>query len=87
MVSRQKKIIEKIYKLRKNKGKKILVKVNGNSMFPLFHKGDKLKITQFTNKIRLGDIVVYNLKERFIIHRVVKVEKNFFLPKAIIINI
>lgn len=51
--------------------------VNSGSMEPAFQRGDILFLTNHQDPIRVGEIVVFKIKEREIpiVHRVIKVHE------------
>ena len=50
--------------------------VEGRSMEPLFHTGDVVFLRSKTeDQIKVGDIVVYQMNGKYIIHRVVDIYK------------
>lgn len=55
----------------------------GKSMIPLINPGDKLFIGKKVLKdIRVGDIVVFKDKNRYISHRIYKIRKNTLFPRG-----
>jgi signal peptidase I len=63
-------------------GQAFYVIVNGNSMEPLFHKGD-LAILRATNEYSIGDIVDYKYPEiGNVFHRIVGISNGFYQMKG-----
>lgn len=50
---------------------------SGTSMFPFLRKGDLLTIEPLSmDKIKRGDVVVFECEEKWIAHRVIKINSN-----------
>jgi signal peptidase I len=50
---------------------------SGTSMFPFLRKGDLLTIEPLSmDKIKRGDVVVFECEEKWIAHRVIKIHSN-----------
>ena len=45
--------------------------VKGKSMYPTLKEGEKLLISPLDRKVRVGDVVIYRLKDNLIVHRVI----------------
>jgi hypothetical protein len=62
-------------------GKRVRLTVSGSSMFPFIRDGDVVEIEGLNSKIRVGDVLlVRKNEETYVLHRVVKIEKDkFFL--------
>ena len=62
-------------------GKRVRLTVSGSSMFPFIRNGDVVEIEGLNSKIRVGDVLLVRKNdETYVLHRVVKVEKDkFFL--------
>ena len=72
--------IELSYELRKEaikNGHAVQTLASGYSMFPFLRKGDLLTVEPVSmDKIKLGDIVVFESKEKWIAHRVINIRGN-----------
>jgi hypothetical protein len=62
-------------------GKRVRLTVSGGSMFPFIRDGDVVEIEGLNSKILVGDVLlVRKNEETYVLHRVVKIEKDkFFL--------
>jgi len=57
-------------------GRTTLFKMNGNSMFPVLKDGDVGMVQQCDpEKLRIGDIVVFKSRDKFVAHRLIKIQK------------
>jgi len=57
-------------------GRTTLFKMNGNSMHPVLKDGDVGMVQQCDpEKLRIGDIVVFKLRDSFVAHRLIKIQK------------
>jgi signal peptidase len=60
-----------------SQGRSVQIVASGYSMFPFLRKGDILTINPAPmEQIKRGDIVVYELNEKWIAHRVIQVNHN-----------
>jgi len=58
-------------------------KVVGNSMFPLIRKGDWIYIEPITeNNLQSGDIILFSVNQRFVVHRIVNIENDQLVTKG-----
>jgi len=57
-------------------GRTTLFKMNGNSMFPVLKDGDVGMVQQCDpEKLRVGDIVVFKSRDKYVAHRLIKIQK------------
>lgn len=56
--------------------------LSGKSMMPTLRPGAKLILAQIERPIEVGDIVVANLQEEWIAHRVIEISYNTYLLKG-----
>lgn len=64
------------------KNKVITLTVNGFSMLPQFHSGEKVSIKK-EKEYFLGDIIAFQYEEEgILLHRIVKVDKNMYFCKG-----
>ncbi len=75
-----KKAIELIRK--KNNGKTIKVKTKGKSMYPLVPEKAVIEVEISDKKLNQGDIIMYYLKNRFLIHRIIKEKEGKLIVKG-----
>lgn len=68
--------------LRKSLGKnKVLyLEVFGYSMWPFLKPGDKIKVVK--SKVKFGDIIVHQSRDRLIVHRLIRIKGNLFFTKG-----
>ena len=60
---------------RTNKLDSIFITIIGNSMFPTYKDGDKVKVYPIKRKVKVGDIVLYtHLKDSLTLHRIYKIK-------------
>jgi len=58
-------------------GRTTLFRMHGNSMYPIMREGDVGMVQQCDpEKLRVGDIVVFRLKDTYIAHRLLRIQKN-----------
>lgn len=71
------KIIEQSFE----KNTPIILKVRGNSMFPLLRNGiDSFKLAPISGKPHKKDIVLYlRDNNQFVLHRIIKIKKDYYL--------
>lgn len=55
---------------------------SGSSMLPTFRTGQVLYVRPDVKDMRRGDVVVYEQEGRYIVHRVVSVEKDGFITRG-----
>lgn len=66
-------------KFRTNELDNISITVIGNSMFPTYKDGDKVKIYPINRIIKVGDIVLYtHLKNSLTLHRIYEIRYDEF---------
>lgn len=67
----------------KKYNKKLVITVNGNSMYPSLKEGDKVQI-DFEREIhKMGDIILFESKGGYILHRIVKCfDDNTYITKG-----
>jgi signal peptidase I len=68
-------------------GRSTLFKMNGNSMYPVLKDGDVGMVQQCDpEKLRIGDIVVFKSRDKYVAHRLIKIQKkgslNFFTARG-----
>jgi ATP-binding cassette, subfamily B, bacterial len=57
-------------------GRTTLFRMHGNSMYPILKEGDVGMVQQCDpDKLRVGDIVVFKLKDTYIAHRLLRIQK------------
>lgn len=55
----------------------IYITVIGNSMFPTYKNGDKIRVYPINRQISVGDVVLYtHLKESLTLHRIYEIKYN-----------
>ncbi len=65
------------------RGRKLWITINGESMSPIMKNGEKVHIQFEQRTPRLGDIILFYAKNRYVIHRVVKLLNNhLFITKG-----
>jgi hypothetical protein len=75
-------MVEKLCAILKDKNY-LLIKARGDSMHPFIQDKDIVEIVNIiSNKVRLGDIVLYESKIGLCLHRTVFVCNSFFIIKA-----
>ena len=53
------------------------IKVQGGSMRPWIKSGSVVKVNSVSiDKIKRGDIILYQVEEQFLVHRVIKIKKS-----------
>lgn len=57
------------------------ITINGKSMEPLLHEGDRVSIVSF-DKIRVNDIILAEINQKRILHRVIGISNSFFITKG-----
>lgn len=58
-------------------------KVIGNSMFPLLRKGDWIYVEPIdVKKLKIGDIILFHIQQRFVVHRIVKISNEYLVTKG-----
>ena len=58
-------------------GRTTLFRMHGNSMYPILKEGDVGMVQQCDpSKLCVGDIVVFKLKDTYIAHRLIRIQKN-----------
>lgn len=68
-------------------GRTTLFKMNGNSMYPVLKDGDVGMVQQCDpEKLQIGDIVVFKSRDKYVAHRLIKIQKkgtlNFFTARG-----
>lgn len=52
--------------------KVLFVKLNGGCMRPLLKNGQVVVVTSPEKKLKVGDVILYNIGNKFFLHRIVK---------------
>lgn len=76
-------LVNDIYPIIKDKlddGGEVVFTLTGNSMLP-FMKDGKTTVTikKVENKLKRGDIVFYRVNNQYILHRILRVKKNYVI--------
>lgn len=60
--------------------KVLFVKLNGGCMRPLLKNGQVVVVTSPEKKLKVGDVILYKIDNKFFLHRIVKLsEKNIIV--------
>ncbi len=72
--SPSKTVIKSTLDIWKQTGSEHLILITGRSMLPLFHPGDRVRVTYSGASVQPGEVVVFQQGDGLVVHRVVRVE-------------
>ena len=61
---------------------KLKIRLKGTSMLPTFKMGDYVYIQKATEKIKIGDIVVFYANSELVLHRAVHIFGDYIITKG-----
>lgn len=73
--------LQELVRARSQRSQSVEIKVNGLSMYPLLQNEDKV-IIFYQSEYEIGDILVYGYCRDLLVHRLLRVEEEFFYLKG-----
>lgn len=75
-------ILQSQLKLLLKNIKKVETIAHGNSMYPYLKNGTKIILNPIFGNLKLGDVIVFEINNRVLMHRIVKLEAESIFTKG-----
>lgn len=62
--------------------KKVETIAHGNSMYPFLKNGTKIILNPVFDNLNLGDVIVFEIKNRVLMHRIIRIEDEIITTKG-----